>query len=102
MEGTLHRTYGKHQTRGEIVEETITPEERMKLEETIQEKTDEQGHLWRKVYFGGGSHMKNWLDQIREVHGEENVMVEEADSTGFQCYEEGGEKMYRIWARQTQ
>lgn len=83
------------------VEEMITPEERMKLEETIQEKVDEQGYRWRKVYFGGGSHMNNWLDQIKEVHGDENVVIEEADSTGFRCYE-GGEKMYRIWARQAQ
>ena len=100
MEGTFCRTYGKNRTRCEIMNETITPEERMKLEEAIQEKTDEQGNRWRKVYFGGGSHMRNWLDQIKEVHGEENVEVEEADSTGFRCYEEGGEKMYRIWAQE--
>ncbi len=78
----------------------ITPEERMRLEEAIQEKTDEYGTRWRKVYFGGGYHMKNWLEQIQEIHGEENVQVEEADSTGFKCYEESGEKMYRIWTRQ--
>jgi len=82
------------------VEKEITPEERMKLEEAIQERVDDQGRHWRKVYFGGGSHMHNWLEQIKEVHGEDNVTVEEADSTGFRCYEEGGEKMYRIWARQ--
>ena len=83
------------------MEKTITPEERMRLEENIQEKVDEQRYRWRKVYFGGGSHMNNWLEQIKEIHGKENVEVEEADSTGFRCYEEGGEKMYRIWARQT-
>jgi hypothetical protein len=27
------------------------------------------------------------------------VKVEEADSRGFQCYEESGEKMYRIWIK---
>jgi hypothetical protein len=27
------------------------------------------------------------------------VKVEEADSTDFQCYEESGEKMYRIWIK---
>ena len=80
-------------------EKEITPEERMKLEEAVQERIDDQGCRWRKVYFGGGSHMQNWLEQIKEIHGDENVVVEEADSTGFRCYEEGGEKMYRIWAR---
>lgn len=84
------------------MEETITPEERMRLEEAIQEKTDDQGNKWRKVYFGGGSHMQNWLDQVKEVYGEEDVEIEETDSSGFRCYEEGGEKMYRIWARQAQ
>jgi hypothetical protein len=33
------------------------------------------------------------------MNGEENVKVEEADSRGFQCYEESGEKMYRIWVK---
>jgi hypothetical protein len=28
------------------------------------------------------------------------VKVEEADSRGFQCYEESGEKMYRIWVKE--
>lgn len=80
-------------------EHTITPEERMRIEETIQERTDEAGNVWRKVYFGGGSHMRNWLEQVKEIFGKDNVTIEEADSTGFQCYEESGEKMYRIWAR---
>jgi hypothetical protein len=26
-------------------------------------------------------------------------MVEEVDSTGYKCFEEGGEKLYRIWLR---
>jgi hypothetical protein len=26
-------------------------------------------------------------------------MVEEIDPAGFKCFEEGGEKLYRIWAK---
>jgi len=26
-------------------------------------------------------------------------MVEEVDSAGYKCFEEGGEKLYRIWIR---
>jgi len=80
-------------------DQTITPEERMRLEETIQERIGENGDIWHKVYFGGGFHMRNWLEQVEEVYGKENVEIEETDSTGFQCFEESGEKMYRIWAR---
>jgi len=39
---------------------------------------------------------KNWLAQCKEL-GE--VEVEEVDSTGYKCFEEGGEKLYRIWLR---
>ena len=67
---------------------------RMAEEETLQEKIDENGIRWTKVYFGGGAHFRNWLSQFLELKGEENVEVEEGDSTGFQCYEESGEKMY--------
>ena len=73
--------------------------ERIAKEETIREKVDEDGTRWTKVYFGGGAHFRNWLSQFTELKGEENVKVEEADSTGFQCYEESGEKMYRIWVK---
>jgi len=45
------------------------------------------------------AHFRNWLNQFVELKGEENVKVEEADSSGFQCYEESGEKMYRIWVK---
>ena len=27
------------------------------------------------------------------------VMVEEVDFTGYRCFEEGGEKLYRIWVK---
>ena len=75
--------------------------ERMAEEEKVTEKVDDEGKLWRKVYFGGGAHFRNWLSQFVELKGEESVQVEEADSTGFQCYEESGEKMYRIWVKGT-
>jgi hypothetical protein len=74
---------------------------RMAEEENIQEKVDDQGNKWTKIYFGGGAHFRNWLRQFVELKGEENVKVEEADSRGFQCYEDSGEEMYRIWIRNT-
>ena len=71
--------------------------ERLAQEELVREKVDEQGNRWRKVYFGGGAHFKNWLEQCREL-GE--VEVEEVDATGFRCFEESGEKLYRIWMKE--
>lgn len=73
-----------------------TIQERIAEEELVQERIDEVGNRWRKVYFGGGEHFKNWLAQCREL-GE--VMVEEVDSRGYKCFEEGGEKLYRIWMK---
>jgi len=63
---------------------------------SIQERIDEEGNKWEKVYFGGGQHFKNWLEQCEEL-GE--VIVEEVDSTGYKCFEDGGEKLYRIWMK---
>ena len=83
------------------VEQGKTVRQRMAEEENIREKVDENGNRWTKVYFGGGAHFRNWLNQFLELRGEENVEVEEADSRGFQCYEESGEKMYRIWVKDT-
>ncbi len=78
-------------------EETLeTIQERMAREEQVREKIDEFGQRWQKVYFGGGSHFNNWLKQCREL-GE--VMVEEVDPTGYGCFEETGEKLYRIWMK---
>lgn len=74
--------------------------ERMAQEEGVREKIDESGNKWTKVYFGGGSHFDNWLTQTKEIYGEESVEVEEIDSTGFRCFEQSGEKMYRIWAKE--
>jgi hypothetical protein len=48
------------------------------------------------AYCGGGAHFRNWLAQCQEI-GE--VMVEEIDATGYTCFEESGEKFYRIWVK---
>jgi hypothetical protein len=74
----------------------------MAEEETIQKKIDKDGTKWTKVYFGGGVHYKNWLSQCIELKGVENVETEIIDSAGFQCYEQSGEKMYRIWVKDTE
>ena len=73
-----------------------TIRDRMAEEEMVRERVDAQGNKWRKVYFGGGEHFKNWLAQCREL-GE--VMVEDVDSTGFKCFEEGAETLKRIWVK---
>ena len=75
---------------------TTAQQQRMEAEERVQERIDGNGNRWKKVYFGGGSQFRNWLEQCKEL-GE--VEVEEVDPTGFKCYEEDGEKVYRIWVR---
>ncbi len=77
--------------------EATDEQERLAQEELVKEKVDARGNKWRKVYFGGGAHFQNWLEQCREL-GE--VEVEEVDSRGFKCFEEAGEKMYRIWMKE--
>jgi len=84
----------------EVTEED-REEERMAVEDLVRERVDGEGNIWRKVYFGGGAHFRNWLDQTIELCGKENVEVEEIDSRGFKCFEEGGEKMYRIWVKKS-
>jgi len=86
---------------GEQLEHEALIRQKMAEEEAIQEKVDEDGTRWIKVYFGSGAHFRNWLSQFIELKGEKNVKVEEADATGFQCYQESGEKMYRIWVKDT-
>ena len=76
-----------------------TLEEAMREEEEIQEKKDKDGQVWRKIYFGGGSHFRNWLEQCREVYGKGNIAIEETEAEGFRCFELSGEKMFRIWVR---
>ncbi|MFC1934101.1 hypothetical protein ACFLXX_03005 [Chloroflexota bacterium] len=85
-------------TREQVEHESLI-RQRIAEEERFWEKVDEDGTRWTKVYFGGGAHFRSWLSQFIELKGEENVKVEVADSTGFQCYEESGEKMYRIWVK---
>jgi hypothetical protein len=94
----------RHDTPTPHVEVTEVSDEpaRWAEEDKIREQVDENGDMWKKVYFGGGTHFKNWLDQTIELRGEENVRVEEADATGLKCFEEGGEKMYRIWVKEGQ
>lgn len=74
-------------------------QERMAQEESVRERTDGEGNKWVKLYFGGGAHFKNWLNQAEEIYGRENLNIEEVDPTGFKCFEDAHEKMYRIWAR---
>ena len=69
-------------------------------EDSVRERIDEKGDKWTKKYFGGGAHFLNWLEQYKEVYGEENVEIEEIDSKGFGCFEKGNEKMYRIWVKE--
>ncbi len=70
--------------------------ERLAEEEKVREKIDEHGNRWVKVYFGGGAHFRNWLEQAREL-GE--VEVEEVSFEGLKCFETTGEKLYRIWLK---
>jgi hypothetical protein len=78
----------------------IDVSEKMRQEESIQERTDQKGVKWRKLYFGGGAHFRNWLTQCIEIYGEENIAIEDIDSTGFRCFEESEEKMHRIWVKE--
>jgi hypothetical protein len=75
--------------------------ERIAQEEEVREKTDKEGSKWLKLYFGGGAHFRNWLSQIEEIYGKENIEIEEIDPTGFKCFEESQEKLYRIWVKET-
>ena len=73
--------------------------QKMAQEELVRQKTDENGVTWRKVYFGGGEHFKNWLAQAKEL-GE--VQVEEVSSEGLECFEKSDEKLFRIWVKEVQ
>jgi len=63
------------------------------------ERTDSSGNRWRKVYTGGGSHFRHWLEQFKEIYEEENILVEEEDATGFACFEQADERMYSVWLK---
>jgi hypothetical protein len=75
---------------------------RLRDEEKVREKIDNRGNRWCKIYFGSGSHFRNWLRQCKEIYGEENIEVEETDSTGLACFNESDEKAYRIWILERQ
>lgn len=70
--------------------------ERIREEDGVRERVDEEGNKWRKIYFGGGEHCRHWLEQFKEL-GE--VQVEEVDSIGFKCFEDAGEKLCRVWLK---
>lgn len=80
-----------------MMEEGIS-RERLAEEEAVREKVDDKGNKWKKAYFGGGAHFRNWLEQYQELGFE--IEVEEIDPTGFKCFELGGEKVYRIWVKE--
>ena len=83
----------------EQIENASLIRQRIAEEDMFREKVDEEGNRWTKVYFGGGAHLRNWLSQFIELKGEDNVRIEEIDSRGFQCFEESGERMCRIWVK---
>ena len=43
-----------------------------------------------------GEHCRHWLEQFKEL-GE--VQVEDVDPRGFKCFEEGREKLCRVWLK---
>ena len=54
----------------------------------------------KEIFWGRRAHFLNWLEQYKEVYGEKNVKIEEIQSKGFNCFEIGNEKMYRIWVKE--
>jgi hypothetical protein len=75
--------------------------EKIALEKEVRERRDKEGNKWLKVYFGSGAHFRNWLSQIEEIYGRENIEIEEMDPIGFKCFEESQEKMCRIWVKES-
>ena len=72
----------------------------LEAEEKVRHREDPDGTRWVKVYFGGGEHLRNWLEQCREIAGDDNVRTERVDQEGLACFADGGECLYRIWVRQ--
>jgi len=66
-------------------------------EQRVTEMIDKKGNKWRKIYFGGGEHLKRWLEQFKEL-GE--IKLEEVKAQGLKCFEEAGEKLYRVWLKE--
>ena len=94
----------QEQTKTDAGQGTVEEAERERIaqEESIKEKVDAEGNTWKKVYWGGGPHFKNWLEQTRELADamDSEVEVEEIEASGLTCYEQGGEKLYRIWLKE--
>ena len=82
---------------GEIEEDR--PVCQMQFEEQVKEKVDEDGVRWKKLYVGSGEHLQNWLSQIIEINGEENVKLEEVKPKTLKCFEESEIKTFRIWVK---
>lgn len=72
----------------------------MQEENQVVEKTDEHGNVWKKAYFGSGSHFNHWLEQFIEIYGEENIEVEEYSKSELSCFGEGADVLKRIWVKQ--
>lgn len=79
-----------------MMEEGIT-RDGLAEEKAVREKVDDEGNKWKKVYFGGGDHFRNWLGQYQELGFE--LEMEEVDPTRSKRFEPWGEKIYRIWVR---
>ena len=74
--------------------------ERIQEERLVTEKIDDKGVKWKKVYFGFGKHFQNWLDQMIEIFGEENIEIEKINTKGFKCIEDEMKEIYRIWVKE--
>ena len=72
----------------------------MQQENAVQEKTDKNGNVWKKAYFGSGSHFKHWLEQFIEIYGEENIKIEEYPHSDLNCFGDGADTLKRIWVKQ--
>jgi len=79
--------------------EENTCENTIAQEEQIRERMDRNGIRWRKIYVGGGAHAKNWIQQSEEIYGEDNLQIEEVESSDLQCYKDSSEKRLRVWVR---
>ncbi len=73
---------------------------RLAAEERVRIEVDSDGVRWKKVYFGGGAHLSNWLAQSEELAGKENVRTERVDAPELTCFSQGGEALYRVWVRE--
>ncbi len=80
------------------MDEELRERRALRDEDDVRERRDADGTRWRKVYSGSGEHLKNWLEQTRELVGKENVEVERVERTGLACFD-SGEGLFRIWVR---